>query len=224
MPPIVGGNVSLYNEGHAGPIYPTPVIGMVGRMPDARRAGRLGFQRDGDRIALLGPFEPALAASELHKLRGRALPDGLPDFDLSAVRAAQDLVRAGVREGQLSSAHDIAEGGLAIALAECCLAGARGASITLLEAREADPEEQERLIFGEGPGGFVISASTTALVELARHPLVREQRVSLTPIGTVGGQELGIELAALPGHAAHTVRVGLDELAAAHDALRELFG
>src|SRR5271168_3325694 len=64
--PIVGGNVSLYNEGSGiGPIYPTPVIGMVGKLPDARRAGALGFQREGDLIALAGPFDPSLAASEL---------------------------------------------------------------------------------------------------------------------------------------------------------------
>ncbi len=70
--PIVGGNVSLYNEGATGPIYPTPVIGMVGRLPDARRAGRLGFQSAGEQIALVGSFSPSLAAGELEKLRGRA--------------------------------------------------------------------------------------------------------------------------------------------------------
>ncbi|MEA2335048.1 MAG: phosphoribosylformylglycinamidine synthase subunit PurL, partial [Solirubrobacteraceae bacterium] len=75
--PIVGGNVSLYNEGATGPIYPTPVIGMVGRLPDARLAGRLGFRHAGEEIALVGPFAPSLGASELAKLRGEALPDGL---------------------------------------------------------------------------------------------------------------------------------------------------
>ena len=129
--PIVGGNVSLYNEGATGPIYPTPVIGMVGRLPDARRAGRLGFQRAGEEIALVGPFAPSLAASELEKLRGEPLPDGLPEFDLDAVRAAQIAVRDAVRAGTLSSAHDIAEGGLAIALAECCLAGRVGGEVEL---------------------------------------------------------------------------------------------
>ena len=76
--PIVGGNVSLYNEGSAGPIYPTPVIGMVGRMPDAARAGRLAFAGEDRAIALVGSPRPALAAGELERLRGMALPDGLP--------------------------------------------------------------------------------------------------------------------------------------------------
>ncbi len=129
--PIVGGNVSLYNEGPAGPIYPTPVVGMVGRMPDARRAGRMGFAREGEEIALVGPFAPSLAASELAKLRGEPLPDGLPEIDVQAVLAAQAAVREAVRAGALSSAHDIAEGGLAVALAECCLAGELGAKVTL---------------------------------------------------------------------------------------------
>ena len=118
--PIVGGNVSLYNEGASGPIYPTPVIGMVGRLPDAARAGRLGFQREGDAIALLGwsAQTPSPAASELAKLRGEPLPDGLPPLDLPLAIAAQAAVCEAVRAGLLSSAHDIAEGGLAVALAE----------------------------------------------------------------------------------------------------------
>ena len=82
--PVTGGNVSLYNESApSGPIYPTPVIGMVGRLPDAARAGRLGFARAGDAIALAGwDAAPSLAASELAKLWGEPLPDGLPAVDL----------------------------------------------------------------------------------------------------------------------------------------------
>ncbi len=123
--------MSLYNEGATGPIYPTPVIGMVGRMPDAAAAGRIAFRREGDAIALAGPFAPSMAASELSKLRGQPLPDGLPEFDLHAVRAAQAAVRDAVRAGHLASAHDIAEGGLAVAVAECCLAAGIGAVLEL---------------------------------------------------------------------------------------------
>ena len=142
--PIVGGNVSLYNEGaSAGPIYPTPVIGMVGRLPDATRAGRLGFAARGRRrrARRLGAGHgPSLAASELAKLRGEPLPDGLPEIDLDAVIAAQAAIRDAVRAGALSSAHDIAEGGLAVALAECCLAGRLGAELELAPpAERLDP-------------------------------------------------------------------------------------
>src|SRR4051794_12996171 len=107
--PVVGGNVSLYNEGAEGPIYPTPVVGMVGELTDATRAGRLGFATPGDAIAVVGPFNPDLHGSELAKLGGGELPRGLPDFDVSAVRDAIATVREAVRSGRLSSAHDIAE-------------------------------------------------------------------------------------------------------------------
>jgi phosphoribosylformylglycinamidine synthase subunit PurL len=182
--PIVGGNVSLYNEGSgSGPIYPTPVIGMVGKMPDARRAGSLGLRRDGDSIALVGRFAPSMAASELSKLYGEPLPDGLPEIDIEAVRATQMAVRDAVREGRLSSAHDIAEGGVAVALAECCLAGGMGASVSL-------PGEQASLaLFGEGPGGFIVSGSAEELERLA-------ERVSATLIGTAGGPSLRIKTVA----------------------------
>ncbi|HTZ86680.1 MAG TPA: phosphoribosylformylglycinamidine synthase subunit PurL [Solirubrobacteraceae bacterium] len=197
--PIVGGNVSLYNEGATGPIYPTPVIGMVGLLVDMHRAGRLGFARAGDAIALVGPFAPSLAASELQKLRGERLPDGLPRFELDAVRAAQGAVREAVRAGVLSSAHDVAEGGVAIALAECCLAGGMGAEVEL--------DGNEAALFGEGPGGFVLSGERAALEALSEHTSVRV-------LGTVGGDSLCI---------AGVLKLSLARLAEAHGALAELF-
>ena len=157
--PVVGGNVSLYNEGPGGPILPTPVVGMVGLLPDAARAGRLGFDREGDAIALVGPFAPALAGSELSKLRGEAPAGPLPEVDAAAVRDAHAVVRDAVRAGAVRSAHDVAEGGLAVALAECCVAGGRGA---LVDARLAGDE-----LFAESPGtGFVLSGDREALEAL----------------------------------------------------------
>lgn len=207
--PIVGGNVSLYNEGStAGPIYPTPVIGMVGKLPDARLAGRLGFVREGDTVALAGPFAPSLAASELAKLRGEALPDGLPPIDMAAVIAAQDAIRAAVRSGSVSSAHDIAEGGLAVALAECCLAGGIGARVTL-DTYMADT------LFGEGSGGFVVSGEERELRALG-------ELTSVRILGNVGGEVLRIEGSSddpEPGQIEFT----LAELRHAHGALAEMF-
>ena len=206
--PIVGGHVSLYNEGATGPIYPTPVIGMVGILPDARRAGRLGFHRAGQEIALVGPLRPSLAAGELAKLCGQQLPDGLPEFDIGAVRAAQIAVREAVRAGLLASAHDIAEGGLAVALAECCLAGDIGAAVLLGD----DSPDLTAALFGEGPGGFLVSGERDGLRRLG-------EGVPLQSIGTVGGDQLSIGIA--PESAA--LSVGLAELAAAHSSLAELF-
>jgi phosphoribosylformylglycinamidine synthase subunit PurL len=199
--PIVGGNVSLYNEAPDGPIYPTPVVGMVGRLPDARRAGSLAFAGAGSAIALAGPFRPSPAASELSKLRGLELPDGLAAIDIEAVRAAQLVVRDAVREGVVESAHDVAEGGLAVALAECCLAGRVGADVCLDE-----PADGEATLFGEGTGGFVLSGPEQALRALARELDVRV-------IGTTGGDALTITL----GDEAFSVP--LRELTQAHEAL-----
>jgi phosphoribosylformylglycinamidine synthase len=200
--PIVGGNVSLYNEGAAGPIYPTPVIGMVGRLPDARAAGRLGFAADGEQIALVGAFAPALGASELAKLHGEPLPEELPELDVEGVLATQAAVREAVRAEALSSAHDIAEGGLAVALAECCLAGGMGATVRLPDLGPASTT-----LFGEGPGGFLVSGPAAALEQLA-------ERVPVCPLGTVGGQQLAIELA--DGSDTGGVTVALAQLDAAH--------
>src|SRR4051794_27658496 len=227
--PIVGGNVSLYNEGAAGPIYPTPVIGMVGRLPDVKRAGRLGFARSSDRVALVGSFRPALDASELAKLRGEPLPDGLAPIDIAAARAAQAAVREAVRAGVLSSAHDICEGGLAVALADCCLAGGLGAAIELGEdffktvvqgAPEASPPALSApmtALFGEGPGAFLVSAPEGGLRALG-------ERAPVHVLGTVGGEALQIAIvpAAKPA-AGDQLTVGLAELSEAHSAMAELF-
>src|SRR5213078_1358042 len=94
--PVVGGNVSLYNEGAEGPIYPTPVVGMVGEVGDPERAGRLGFARAGDAIGIVGPFNPDLHGSELAKLGGGELPRGLPELDVGAVVDAIAAVREAV--------------------------------------------------------------------------------------------------------------------------------
>jgi len=227
--PIVGGNVSLYNEGATGPIYPTPVIGMVGRLPDARRAGRLGFQRAGDQIALVGALRPSLAASELAKLLGEPLPDGLPAVDVDAVAATQLAVRDAVRAGLLSSAHDVAEGGIAVALAECCLAGGLGAQVELGEdfweaSTLAPPPAQQSpspvaahvaaALFGEAAGGFLVSGAADALRGLG-------ERAPTRIIGRVGDEELTIVEAG--AGAGEMLTLTLEELADAHAALGKLF-
>jgi phosphoribosylformylglycinamidine synthase len=178
--PIVGGNVSLYNEAPSGPIFPTPVIGIVGKLPNVARAGRLGFARAGDLIALVGPFEPSLNASELAKLWGEPALGPLPDTDGERVRDAQEKIRSGVRSQALNNSHDIGEGGVAVALAECCIAGAIGASVEL--PRELEP-------FAEAPGrGFIVSGPAESLHRWAES----EPSARCTMIGEVGGRSLEI--------------------------------
>jgi len=157
-------------------------------------------------VALVGPFVPSLAASELAKLRGEPLPDGLPELALGAVIAAQAAVRDAVRAGACASVHDIAEGGLAVALAECCLEGVLGAEI------ELDGPTWDASLFGEGSGGFVVSGGEDALRALSELTPVRM-------IGTVGGDALRISLSG-----GTTLSATLTELKEAHGALAELFG
>jgi phosphoribosylformylglycinamidine synthase len=159
--PVVGGNVSLYNEGPEGPIYPTPVVGMVGELPDPDVLPGSSFAKEGDAIALLGPFKPSLAGSELAKLRGE-LDMGLPQPDIDAVAAACATVRDVVRSGKLSSIHDISDGGLACALAESAIGSGLGCRVDLSPLLERGCSVEEAL-FGEGPGGFILSGQRTEL-------------------------------------------------------------
>jgi phosphoribosylformylglycinamidine synthase len=178
--PVVGGNVSLYNEGPEGPIYPTPVVGMVGELPDPAHACGSAFAREGDAIALLGPFSPSLAGSELAKLRGE-LDTGLPQPDVVVVVVACATVREAVRAGKLSSAHDISDGGLACALAESAIGSGLGcqADITPLLAGGLSTDEA---LFGESSGGFLISGDRTVLEGLGG-----------SLIGEVGGDSIEIQ-------------------------------
>jgi phosphoribosylformylglycinamidine synthase subunit PurL len=202
--PVVGGNVSLYNEAPDGPIYPSPIVGMVGELPEASRAGRLAFARAGDAIALVGDFRPSPAGSELAKLRGEPLAE-IPEPDPKAIRAAHNAVRDAVRHGRVRSAHDVAEGGLAVALAESALAGGLGAEVDLPALGDRDTT-----LFGEAFGAaFVVSGDPA---ELDRLP-------GAVRIGTVGGEGLKIAVGGDPA-----LHRSLEELGHAHgDGLARLF-
>jgi phosphoribosylformylglycinamidine synthase subunit PurL len=179
--PVVSGNVSLYNEGGEGPIYPSPIVGMVGKLPHADRVPGAGFTREGHAVALVGPFTPSLAGSELEKLRG-ALADGLPGVDLDAQARALTVVREAAGSGRLASAHDVSDGGLACALAECCIVGGIGAWVDL----SGVPGDPEAALFGEGPGAVVVSGPREMLDAVE----------GATVLGETGGETLEIRTAA----------------------------
>jgi phosphoribosylformylglycinamidine synthase subunit PurL len=190
--PVVGGNVSLYNEGGAGPIYPTPIVGMVGRVADPASLPEAGFSRAGLAVALLGPFRPALAGSELERLRG-GLSEALTPVELGKQAQALDVARAAIRSGTLESAHDVSEGGLACAIAECCLAGGVGARVELSGLlRRLGPATDavaDAALFGEGPGGIVVAGPPEAIAGLAAEHGPHECLI----LGETGGETLIIE-------------------------------
>jgi phosphoribosylformylglycinamidine synthase len=207
--PVVGGNVSLYNETEAGPIYPTPVVGMVGELPNPERAPGMAPKED-DAIALVGPFAPSLAGSELAKLRGE-LSSGLPGVDIDEARAAIELVRDAARRGDITAAHDVSDGGVACALAECAIAAGTGIRADLDPLVELRGASGETALFGEGPGGFIVAGPEEVLRELAAHG--EGLGVAVLRIGAVGGE--GIELVAAEAEA----RIGLTDAEAAWRSL-----
>ncbi len=178
--PVIGGNVSLYNEAPGGPIYPTPVIGMVGRLPDPARAGRLAFGAEGDVIAIVGAFARPRSAPSWPSSAASRSPRRCRRWTgrRRSPRIAPSARR--VRAGELTSAHDIAEGGIATALAECCIAGQIGARVALPDG--LDP-------FGEALGrAFVVSGSPEGVAAIG----TGEPGVAPV-IGRVGGPALELE-------------------------------
>ncbi|HYV84606.1 MAG TPA: phosphoribosylformylglycinamidine synthase subunit PurL [Patescibacteria group bacterium] len=186
--PIIGGNVSFYNETAGKAIHPTPMIAMVGLIEDARAALTQWFRRAGDVIVLLGEPQGDLAASEylavVHGLEaGRPAP-----VDLRRERALHDALRDARAAGLVASAHDCSEGGLAVALAECCITapgGALGAAIALDAAGRIDA-----LLFGEAPSRIILSTTPECLARL--ETLLRGRDVPFRVLGKAGGERLTI--------------------------------
>ena len=121
--PVIGGNVSLYNETSGTAIYPTPVIGMVGLVTDLDHITTQHFKTSGDLIYLVGETKPEFGGSELQKLLNRKIFGKAPELNIEMEKERQGQVLAAIRAGLIQSAHDLSEGGLAVALSECLFAG-----------------------------------------------------------------------------------------------------
>ena len=180
--PVTGGNVSLYNENPRGAIYPTPTVGMVGIVEDLAHVTTAGFEAPGDAIVLLGRNTGELGASEYLKvIHGRVAGDA-PAVDLAGERALQGAVLAAIRAGWVRSAHDTAEGGLAVALAESAFA-ARGGPLGV-EVELDDDLPDAALLFGEAQGRVVLSCAAERVEALLG--LAAEHGVPARAIGRVG--------------------------------------
>jgi phosphoribosylformylglycinamidine synthase len=208
--PVVGGNVSFYNETSGQAILPTPVVGVAGILEDAELRTTQWFKADGQRIALLGPETVSLGGSEylwtLHRRRaGRLAP-----LDLELERRVQTACRAAIEAGLLASAHDCAEGGIGVALAEAAVTGPQpiGAEVSLPPSGRADLS-----LFGEGPSRIVVTVSTGR--ERQFEALMAESAIPWTWIGTVGGARLSVRVGDEP-----IVSLSVERL---HDAWRNGF-
>ena len=162
--PVTGGNVSLYNESPVGAVYPTPVVGMVGLIESLDHITRAGFRRAGDAIVLLGEPTDELGGSEYLSRVHSVVAGAPPRVDLERERAVIDALLEAIRAGLVSSAHDCAEGGLAVALTECAIAD-REAMLGAMVDLSAWPALPSRaLLFGEAQGRVVVSTADPAPV------------------------------------------------------------
>lgn len=125
--PVTGGNVSFYNETNGQAIYPTPTIGMVAIHPDVEKRMTLGFKNAGDVIVVLGETKNELGGSEYAKVIHGVVAGDAPDLDLTKEQKLQAAIRQAIQEGAVNAAHDVADGGLAVAFAEMAMAAAPGA-------------------------------------------------------------------------------------------------
>ena len=190
--PVVSGNVSLYNETSGRAVLPTPVIGGVGLIADARGAVDLALKADGNLLILIGDTRGHVGASlYLREIEGsEAGPP--PPVDLAAERRNGDFVRAEIGAGRVAACHDVSDGGLLVALAEMAMAGERGVA---LDPLPSDPPCIAYL-FGEDQARYLLETADPATVLAA----ARAEGISARAVGTVGGVAL-----TLPGAGAISV-------------------
>ncbi|WNS41611.1 phosphoribosylformylglycinamidine synthase subunit PurL [Paenibacillus sp. MMS20-IR301] len=186
--PVIGGNVSLYNENASGAIYPTPVVGMVGLVEDTDHITTQAFKQEGDAVLLLGVTKAELGGSEF-QYAVHGLTEGRPPaLDLATERKLLDAVLAAIRGGLVRSAHDLSEGGLAGALAESCISGVIGANIEL----SANGLRPDVALFSESQSRILLTSAPDRAEELKA--AIAAYGVPVEIIGTVGGDRLRVAL------------------------------
>ena len=187
--PVVSGNVSLYNETAESAVQPSPLIGMVGVLPDVNAHMRMAFQQAHDLIVLLGDSHDELGGSE-YAFTMHGIEAGVPPrLDLERELAVQKLTVVAIRAGLLHSAHDCSDGGLAVALAESAIVGQIGVHIELPDTVESRANIRlDSLLFGESQSRVVVSLPPANLPRLRE--LARAAGVPISFLGTVGGERL----------------------------------
>jgi phosphoribosylformylglycinamidine synthase subunit PurL len=205
--PVTGGNVSFYNATGEIPIHPTPVVGVLGVIGDVRTRLSSGFREPGASVVLLGRTRADFGGSAWAAVAHGHLGGRPPAADLAAERSLAAVLAAAAAEGLLAAAHDLSEGGLAVALAESCLAGGVGCRVSL-------PEDPFTMLFSESPARVV--AEVRPGREAAFTALCDRHGVPAATLGTVGGDALAVTAC---------FEVPLGDLAAARrDVLASLFG
>jgi phosphoribosylformylglycinamidine synthase II len=181
--PVTGGNVSFYNESEIYQVYPTPVIGMIGLIDDLKHITPAFFQEDGDLVYIIGTTFAEIGGSEYLKVVHGKVAGLPPNLDLQLEKETQEGLLSAIRKGLVKSAHDIADGGLVTALAECCIGNQE--KIFGLNANMFSALRPDLLCFSESQSRFVISAAAEYKNTLEKH--FGELNIPLHRVGQVGG-------------------------------------
>ena len=183
--PVTGGNVSFYNETKGEAIYPTPVVGMIGLVEDLSHVTTMSFKEDGDIIILLGQTKDELGGSlylsVIHGLEAGKPPEIEMQLEKTIQRTTLDLIK----EGLINAAHDCSEGGLAVALAECCIAGGIGAEVIVQDSLRASS-----LLFGESQSRIIITTPKSRVDTVLNY--LNREKIPHKVLGNVAGTELNI--------------------------------
>lgn len=183
--PVTGGNVSFYNESPTAAVYPTPIVGMVGLLEDLEQATTADFKDESDVILLLGETKAELGASEYLNTIHDLETGKVPQLDLELEKNVQQTCLQAIKAGVVKSAHDCADGGLAVAVAESCIAGDIGAEIRM----ESELSTAE-LLFSESQSRILISAAKEDVAQIEE--IAVDYDVSVTELGQVTGDRLAI--------------------------------
>jgi len=189
--PVIGGNVSLYNENAAGAIYPTPVVGMVGLLHDFEHITTQSFKNEGDIIILLGETKAELGGSEFQSVLHGVVEGRPPQLELKQEKKLLDTVLSAIQNGYVASAHDLSEGGLAVAIAECCISGDIGAEVDFHTELRHDIA-----LFSESQSRILLSATTSQAPLLIAH--LKKHEVAHQVFGQVKGTELRFKVNGMP--------------------------
>jgi phosphoribosylformylglycinamidine synthase len=189
--PVTGGNVSLYNESPTGVVDPTPTIGMVGLIDDERHVTTQWFKSAGDEILLLGDIGNEIGGSQFLRVCHGRKQGSPPHVDLRLEIKVQNVIRDLIRENLVKSAHDCSEGGLAVALAECCFNPDQllGADVDL----GGGDTPAATALFNESQSRIIISVAAEADAEKAMS-ILRARGVPFQKLGKVGAAELRIQV------------------------------
>jgi len=210
--PVTGGNVSFYNESPSGAIYPTPTVGMVGYIwGKEKRYAKQYFRQADDLIFLVGENREELGASEYLKVIHNMVKGPVPDIDMNKEKRMQKLVRNAIQKGIVQSAHDISKGGLAVALAECCITSVHdSAKMTGAYVDLQSDMRPDALLFGETQSRAIITVKKADADKFRK--LAKKEKVCVTEIGKTGGDKLIINVNWSAKSNSKKINVSLSEL------------